>query len=75
MNNENTSQALIRRNINILAEALESGLLHSRLGDVQTFMYLTEAKRAWQALLPLVNQAIGQSRPIREDKPTIKEVE
>lgn len=70
MNTENmTALALIRRNINVLAEALESGLLHSRIGDVQTFMYLTEAKRAWQSLLPLVNQAIGQSRPIREDKP------
>lgn len=75
MNTENmTALTLVRQNINVLAEALESGLLHSRLGDIQTFMYLSDAKRAWQALLPLVNQAIGQSRPIREDKPE-KEVE
>lgn len=75
MNNENTAEALIRRNINVLAEALESGLLHSRLGDIRTFMYLTDAKRAWQSLLPLINQGIGQSRPIDESKPTVKEVE
>lgn len=72
---ESTAQALIRQNIDVLTPALNLGLLESQVGEIQTFMALTDAKRAWQSLLPIVNQAIAQSRPIREDKPTIKEVE
>lgn len=73
---QNTATALIRRNIMILSNALENGLLDTDVeNNEQIFLSLTEAKRAWQALLPLVNQGIGLNRPIREDKPTIREVE
>ena len=71
---QNTATALIRRNIMILSNALETGLLDTDVENTeQVFLSLTDAKRAWQTLLPLVNQAIGLNRPIREDKPTIRE--